>query len=264
MNSTSVQADVRAQLARLGMTDFDAWWQLPRTWFEEPNREGGGWSGVSRHEFPMPDGGTLAVFVKRQENYFMKRRLGRWLKITSLMRETRNLRRVAALGIGVAPELYFGTRRVGRDIQSVLVLQALDDYVALDTLVADWAVGLGSFAQQRRVARELGRVVARLHAARLCYNALYPKHIYVHRAWLAGTDTADSSIRFIDLERVKRSWSQAACLREDLEKLNRHCGHLPAGLRLAFYLAYRGITRLADEDKRILRELSARSRRKGR
>jgi hypothetical protein len=59
----------RTILARNGLTDFDALWDLKADWFEAPNHRRGGWSGVSRCELDRPEGGKVAVFLKRQENH---------------------------------------------------------------------------------------------------------------------------------------------------------------------------------------------------
>lgn len=59
----------RRILAYNGLSDFDALWKLEAQWFEEPNYRRGGWSGVARCELKHPDGGTCAIFLKRQENH---------------------------------------------------------------------------------------------------------------------------------------------------------------------------------------------------
>lgn len=256
-NNYTVEASWLPRLRQLGLDDFEAFWRLPRDWVDEPNREGEGWSGVTRHTFASEGAGALSLYLKRQENFFMKKSLLRVLGITSLMQEERNFARLARAGVEAAPKLAFGVRRVGRNIQCLLALQALDDYISLDHLIQDWQTLPWTLAKKRQAAGALAQVVARLHEHHFEFSALYPKHIFFHRLWFRDEAAGAVPVRLIDLERVKWRWSRATCARNDLEKLNRYCAALPSTLRLAFYQAYRGIQTLGPSDKRFLRQLLA-------
>ena len=50
----------RSILAYNKLSDFDALWKLEAEWFEPPNQRRGGWSGVSRCELMLSEGGVVA------------------------------------------------------------------------------------------------------------------------------------------------------------------------------------------------------------
>jgi hypothetical protein len=52
-----------------GLDSFEALWTLDAGWFEAPNKRRGGWSGVSRCDLEVPEGGSVGVFVKRQQDH---------------------------------------------------------------------------------------------------------------------------------------------------------------------------------------------------
>ncbi len=54
------------------LESFDSIWELDAAWFEEPNKRRGGWSGVSRISLKTEEGGSVGVFLKRQENHNTK------------------------------------------------------------------------------------------------------------------------------------------------------------------------------------------------
>ncbi|KAB7627349.1 lipopolysaccharide kinase InaA family protein [Alkalilimnicola sp. S0819] len=247
-----------AALRASGLDRFAAFWELPRDWFEAPNRRGAGWSGVSRHVLS----GEMAIFLKRQQDYLVDRPLARLRGLTTFRAEWRNLRRLQLLGIPTAPLLYFGLRKEAGRWRALLVLRELDGYRSLEALMAAWREGELDRAQAARLADALAILLGRLHKARLCFNALYPKHIYVHAGWLAQGRGEEPALRLIDLERVRWRPTRRACVLEDIEKLNRHCEALPRGLRLRFFKAYRGVERLGGSDKRLLRALLRKTARK--
>lgn len=59
----------QALLEQNGLGSFEALWNLKADWFEEPNHQRGGWSGVSRIELKRPDGSICGAFLKRQQNH---------------------------------------------------------------------------------------------------------------------------------------------------------------------------------------------------
>lgn len=251
-----------SHLSRLGLASFEAFWRLPQDWFETPNYKRGGWSGVSCHRLDVEDANPPRLFVKRQQNYYLKSFWHRLLGITSLKREFENLKICEREEIPVALPVYFGTRRTPEGRQSILALPALDDYQSLDLFMEKWRnMPRQHFQEKCRAARSSAALIAKLHAKGYAFNALYPKHIMLHKEWIASQKEGAEPARFIDLERLAQRSRRKATL-SDLEKLNRHTRTLPASLRLRFFMAYQGIAKLRAEDKALLRQIARRSGRK--
>jgi len=247
------------RLRAAGVERFDDLWTLPRGWVDEPNRLGRGWSGVSRHELNAPDGSRIALYLKRQENYYLKW-FHRLLGITSLKREHGNLRRCETLGIPTAAAITFASRRVGGNQQAMLVVAALDDFISLDRVLPQRGEPEPAGVRATfRIAGAVAQAVARFHTRRLSYSSLYPKHVMIHRRWIDGETlpATETPVRFIDIERLKRRLSLGACLRADLEKLNRHVKTLRRSPRLRFWIEYLRALGIDDPQRSLLRGLLA-------
>ncbi len=240
-----------SSLRAAGIATFDALWTWAGDAVDAPNRRGGGFSRVSRHRLPGEDdeGG---FYLKRQQDYFPRHRLaGRELL---LWREYRALRRFERLGIGCPSVAAVAMRTEGGHRQGVLALVALSGYESLDALLARCG-GRPPDATVRAVARCLRR----MHRQRLLHGNLYPKHVYV-RAGPGGAD--DNPVRVIDLEDARRVPLVRLAAVRDLEKLNRYCHGVSGFRRLRFFLRYLGVRRLDRRQRRLLRIIVARGRRK--
>jgi len=80
----------RPILRHNNLDSFVCLWSVDAGWFEDPNERRGGWSGVSRCELELPEGGRTAVFLKRQENH-TTRTLLHPFGLATFVREMRNI-----------------------------------------------------------------------------------------------------------------------------------------------------------------------------
>lgn len=185
-------------------SDLAYWWNLSGDWVETPNLRRSGWSGVlrARHASGL-------VYVKRQRNHLCRtwRHPFGW---PTASREYENLRRVLALGLRAPLPLFHGSRRERDAVHTVLVTAALEGFAPLCE-----QRGL-DLARRTALAREAGRVIGTMHAARLQHGCLYDKHIMVR--WHGATP----EIALLDLEKMRSRATRRAAAAHDLDQLQRH------------------------------------------
>ncbi|KAF0099597.1 MAG: Lipopolysaccharide kinase (Kdo/WaaP) family [bacterium] len=242
-----------------GLADFSSLWNLRAEWFEPPNQGRGGWSGVARVELRLPEEGSAAVFLKRQENHGCRTWRHPWSGIPTFAREFANIQRLRQIDVPTLEPVYFAMDRKNMGGRAILVTRALDGYAAL---------GSGPFAPDSEWARQpdnrralIGAVadLARaLHSRGLQHSCLYPKHL------LAKIDSDEEStrvdVRLIDLEKLRRPILPSMAARHDLSAMHRHSPGWSARDRLRFLLHYLGERRLSKRGRRLWRYLVARSR----
>lgn len=242
-----------------GVGDFSSLWNLSVDWFEPPNQRRGGWSGVARIELNLPEGGSAAVFLKRQENHGCRTWRHPWSGIPTFASEFANIQQLREIGVPTLEPVYFAMDRQSMAGRAILLTRALDGYEAL---------GSGPFAPDSEWARQpdnrralIGAVagLARaLHSHGLQHSCLYPKHLLVIAEDSAGGPRVDA--RLIDLEKLRRPIVPSMAARHDLSAMHRHSPGWQVRDRLRFLLDYLGEDRLSVRGRRLWRYLVARSR----
>jgi hypothetical protein len=235
-----------------GLDGFEALWALDAPWFEPPNRRRGGWSGVIRFELPLPEGGSVGMFLKRQENHLV-RTPSRPLGEPSCAVEMRNLQILQRVGVPSLEPVYFGQRKVAGKRRALLMTRELRGFRPLDEWTAEWqAEGWArSTGVRRRVIAECATMLSQLHQAGLVHNTLYPKHIFVRL-----DEHGQIDLRLIDLEKMRRKRRLARRTLRDLDSLNRRSRHCSRTDRLRFLKAYLGVERLDASGRATWRRLA--------
>jgi hypothetical protein len=215
--SYQIFTDAAAQrlLAHNSMRDFDDVWSLKTQWVEPPNDARGGWSGASRVVLEAPDGGTLAVFLKRQEDHCTRT----WrapFGVPTFRREYENIRSLRALGIPAAPALYYGEARRDGRYRAAIITVALDGYLSLD----GWLEENADAARRQDVLKAIAYWTADFSRRRLQHGCLYDKHIFVRRTPAADRYAPDD-IGFIDLEKMRRRLTVRRAARSNVDQLVR-------------------------------------------
>lgn len=243
-----------------GLGDFDAWWRLELSTVEPGNAGRGGWSTVGRHTLCAPDGSPVGVYVKRQQDHVYRSWRHPWRGRPTGEREMRVMRQCRALGIHTAEPVLYAQRRAGGHVQGVLVTRELAGYRALDELVLDWqSAGPPPRGQRRRLLQAIAMQVRALHDAHLEHNCLYPKHLMISTAWLAGDGTA-KAVALIDLEKCKWRWRRQTCTLRDLDSLNRRSVGWSRTDRRRFLGWYLDAGRwLSRRDRRLWKTLARRA-----
>lgn len=242
------------------MDSFAAWWTLALDEVEPGNQRRGGWSAVSRHCLPAAVGG-VGVFVKRQCDHVYHSLRHPWRGRLTAEREYRTLLRCAGTGVAAAEPVLYAQATVDGHACGVLVTRELAGYSALEDCVSRWQDrGWPPAEQRRRLLRAVAALVRRLHDAHLQHNCLYPKHVMVSEAWLAGGEGCGSitaPVVLIDLEKAKWRLWRRYCAQRDLDSLNRRSvGWSRTDRRrfLGYYLGRSG--RLRGAERRLWRRLA--------
>jgi hypothetical protein len=197
------------------MTDMASpayWWPIQGEWVEPPNNDRGGSSGVQR---VRADDGKL-YYVKRQSNYLYRSLLHPFGRPT-LLREYRNMKRLAVLGVPTSIPVCFDMLRRNGQWHALLVTLALDSYVSLQAGFADqrWQPD-----RRRAVLDAVMQMLLRLHRSRRKHGHLYPKEVFV--------DDSQSVPRtaLVDLELCRHRLTRAQAATSDLRRLLRSLGEM--------------------------------------
>lgn len=165
--------------------------------------------------------GSVSVYLKRHDRLPWTDRLGAWLHPgrghSPASAEWAHLKSVRDLGIAV-PEAVAAGERIGPwgRLRSYLMIAELVGSEELNVLVPKLAERLDSrtfAATKRRLVREMARIAATLHNARLFHKDLYLCHFF-----LDATDL--DCLTLIDLHRLGRHrWLVGRWRRKDLGQL---------------------------------------------
>ncbi len=247
----------RALLLHNNLDSFDRLWAVDAVWVEPPNERRGGWSGVSRCELDLPEGGKVGVFLKRQENHITRTMLHPF-GIPTFVREIHNILLFKRAAVPALEPVYFAVRKNSGDLRAILCTVALDGYLPLEALVDKWTKeGWPARSRCRQLMRAVADVLTRMHDHKIQHNCFYPKHIFVcdHEEQI--------KVRLIDLEKAKVVLMRRFATCRDLYTLNRHSPRWSRTDRLRFLLLYLGVKRLDHHAKALWRQIARRTRRKG-
>lgn len=212
----------RKLLAYNGFDGFESLWNLELEWFEEPNHRRRGWSGVSRYVLKKPEGGSLAVFIKRQQNHNFRSLLHLIRGLPTVYREYGNLRRMREYGIPCPDVVFYGHRNVGGQWQAVLITRSLTEYQPLEHCLN--AIAQDDVAARRALLASVAHTLSRMHNHHLRHGSLYAKHILVRARRSAGSNH-DGACEFdsvvIDLERMRTCFPLSRLALRDLDQLHR-------------------------------------------
>ncbi|MDR3300033.1 MAG: lipopolysaccharide kinase InaA family protein [Candidatus Accumulibacter sp.] len=227
-------------LAFSGIDDFDALWRFQAKWFEAPNHRRGGWSGVARCELPLPEGGTAAIFLKRQENYGTRSLCHPLDGVPTFLREFKRVMAYREYAIPTLEPVYFGMRTRGKDRRAILATVELNGFVSLSDCEQTWKRdGVPPRPERLRILQAVAGLLRKMHAHGIRHGCFYPKHVFLR---VYADDPVEA--RVIDLE--KSRWRpRLLCALRDLYSLNYYCS--PAWSRtdrIRFIMQYLGISRL--------------------
>lgn len=205
-----------------GLAKFEALWSLECDWCEEPNYRRHGWSGVSRHLLKMPEGGFLAVFIKRQQNHNFKSPRHPFGGLPTAYREYINICRLKRYGLPCPELVFYGHRNTGGQWQAILVTRSLTGYRSLEESLG--SIPPDDLAARTALLASVAETLSRIHRCYLLHGSLYPKHILVQDRNQDGLNHQEAC-RFrsvlIDLERMRRRFSLFWLALCDLDQLYR-------------------------------------------
>ena len=202
-----------------GLGSFEGLWQLEADWFEAPNDDRQGFSGVVTCDLLDALSIERRVFIKRQENHCSRTLWHPFRGVPTFYKEYQGLLTFQQAGIATVEPLYFGWAQAGSRQRAILVTWALDGWQSLD----QWYVASSTAPQRSTLLDALARLLASMHNQGFLYGCLYAKHLFIRQLAIEG----DYDIRLLDLENLRRTrWQQRAVVR-DLDQLLRSCHFMP-------------------------------------
>ncbi|AIZ33905.1 InaA protein [Pseudomonas parafulva] len=204
-------ATVRDQTSR-----FDYYWQQQGEWVEAPNQRRGGESGVQR----LDDGSGHLLYAKRQVGHIYRSLLHPFGRPT-VLRELDALTSFEQLGVRVPRIVFAGAERdADQQWRALLVSEALDGFVDLDTWHAEGARERYPQVLHERMLEELAANLARMHLGHWQHGCLYGKHVFVKV--IGEDDQMRAEVALLDLEKCRRRISCQRAAYNDLRQLRRH------------------------------------------
>lgn len=190
------------------VTSGDFWWTAPGELVEPANEQRGGISGVYR--IVDPQSGVLH-YVKRQSNHLF-RDLRHPLPRPTLLREWKNMRRCAALGVPTAVPVFFDMRHDEKGWHAVLVTRDLGGYISLENALRH---GRLTPDQQSAALASVAHALLPLHKARRKHGHLYPKEVFIN------ISTVPTRTAVVDWELSRYRFSRSKAAETDLRRLLR-------------------------------------------
>jgi tRNA A-37 threonylcarbamoyl transferase component Bud32 len=248
-----LQSTLSSQYASLlrqhQLASFEQLWNYQGDWFEPPNQERGGWSGVNFLLLADECGTQHGFYLKRQQGH-MRRTFKHPLQgEPTFVREFEILKYLNAAEKKVrTPELVFFERQGN---QSILLTKALEGFVAADywfKVHADVSV-----MQKRRLLKGMAEMVRAMHQAGVQHRALYLKHLFVK------TNDQHAEVALIDFEKSRVTRWIAFFKYVDLMKLNHRARWITCTNKLYFFKQYFSIQHLSLLDQYKCRFLNKKS-----
>ncbi|MBC3411846.1 InaA protein [Pseudomonas sp. SWRI107] len=196
---------------------FEYYWQQQGEWVEEPNQRRGGESGVQR----LCDVTGQVLYAKRQVGHIYRSFLHPFGRPT-VLRELDALQSFEQLGVRVPRIVFAGAERDDADHQwyALLVSEALDGFVDLDTWFAEGARERYPQLVHERMLKDLAENLARMHLGHWQHGCLYGKHVFVKV--IGEGEQAQVEVALLDLEKCRRRISCQRAAYNDLRQLRRH------------------------------------------
>lgn len=163
-------------------------------------------------------------------------------------------------GVGTTAVAAWG-QRLTRDgwAESFVLTEELTGYTRLDQYLEQFDPCNNRQRESlRRLMRAVARVARQFHQLGCQHREFFSCHLLVRE-----TPTGDYDVRLTDLQRCEQRRFRKRWMINDLAQLSYStCGQrVSPSLRLAFFKAYRGVTRLATRDKQFVRQVLARQSR---
>jgi len=231
-------------------------WALQAEWFEEPNHRRGGWSGVSRIELKLPEGGVVGVFLKRQENHVTRTLMSPIKGVLTFVREFEVITAFNKYKIPSLDLMAFDEWEEGGYRRACIMTEELDGYIPLSSgLYRMGSDFLESEQQKKQLFTKISILMHQMHKEGFMHGCFYPKHIFAKQL-----PEGDVDLRVIDLEKVKKLFCKKRAAFRDLDTLLRHSGSWSEDDKLAFFKVYQGEDELKEPSKKLWKRLCNRKK----
>ena len=219
------------------LASFEQLWNFKGDWFEPPNRERGGWSGVNFIELVDNAGKINGFYLKRQQAHMRRTWRHPLAGEPTFVREFEILEHLSKHHVATPNLVFFGSQQD----KVILLTQALTGFVAADEWFKNHVEV--SICQQNALMRALADAVRKMHLAGVQHRSLYLKHLFVKE------NNGAFEVAAIDFEKSRITpfikWFRLA----DLITLHYRTGDLRASLKMGFFKQYFGFSHLSATNK---------------
>jgi len=226
-------------LTRNNFASFDALWNYQGDWFEAPNTERGGWSGVNYIELADDSGKLQGFYLKRQQGHSRRNWRHPIKGESTFVREYKILQYLSTRRFGKVktPTLVFFASQQDK---AILLTEALDGFISADAWFKTHIAV--SVKNKKKLITALALAVQNLHQAGVLHRSLYTKHLFVKDA----PQITDShfEVAVIDFEKSRIASCMVWFKFSDLITLNYRTPELSCTNKLYFFKQYFGIKRL--------------------
>ncbi len=224
-----------AHLAILTLNNFasfDALWYYEGDWFEAPNTERGGWSGVNYIELPDDHGNFHGFYLKRQQGHTRCSWLHPIKGEATFVREYKILQYLKFNNSNVkTPTLVFFANQQNK---AILLTAALAGYVSAD----EWFKNnkAASSNNKKKLIAAMALTVRNLHLAGVLHRSLYAKHLFVKDT--PHVSNNEFEVAMIDFEKSRITACMAWFRFSDLITLNYRTPEFSRTSKLYFFKQY--------------------------
>ncbi len=234
-----------ALLTKHKLASFEQMWGYAGDWFEPPNRERGGWSGVNFIELADETGKKHGFYLKRQQAHMRRTWLHPIKGKPTFVREFVIIQHLQRHHVNAPKVVYFASQNA----QAILLLEALEGFVSLDNFQGE----MQAITPKRQLISQLAAAVKNLHQAHVQHRSLYDKHLFVNN---------NLEVSLIDFEKSRITPLIAWLKFSDLITLNYRTHNFTRTQRLHFFKQYFEITRLTLRHKWLCRYIVKKSQQK--
>ena len=238
---SSISSQYLALLTQHQMASFEQLWDFAGDWFEPPNRERGGWSGVNFIELADETGKKHGFYLKRQQGHTRHTWRHPIAGEPTFVREFEIIQHLQKHSVNTPNIVYFASKNA----QAILLVEALEDFVSLDKMQAS--------TPKRKLISQLASTVRNMHQAQVQHRSLYDKHLFINE---------NLNVALIDFEKSRITPLIAWLKFSDLITLNYRTHHFTRAQRLHFFKQYFEITRLTLWHKCLCRYIVKKSHKK--
>lgn len=242
--NTFISPEYASLLRQHQLDGFAQLWAYQGDWFELPNHERGGWSGVNYIELTDNAGQIHGFYLKRQQAHMRLTWKHPIAGEPTFVREYEILKYLRKHNVA-APELVFFE---SQNNTAILLTKALTGYTSADRWLKN--AHLLGFDKKRGLMRALAIAVRHLHQAGVQHRSLYAKHLFVKEK---SIDTVDGGyeVAVIDFEKSRITPWIAISRFSDLITLNYRTSEVSRTERLYFFKQYFELKKLTPFFKKL-------------